>query len=100
MTEPTVLRWPLPTGAGTGGEPYSCPECGAAQRLTAALDLEDWSAEPTYMTCPAGHLWAEERFPRWIGADIFRLALEVNPHLLEDIATLHALQAEGDDPTP
>lgn len=98
--EETVIRWPLPTGAGAGGEPYRCPECGAVERLTAALDLEDWSADPTYMSCPAGHLWAEERFPRWIGADILRLALEGNPHLLEDMATLRALQAEGDDPAP
>lgn len=99
MTEPTVLRWILPAPASNGGEPFSCPECGSVAPLTVALDLEDWSAEPTYMTCPAGHLWAEERFPRWIGADILRLALEANPGLLEDIAELQALQAEGDGPT-
>jgi hypothetical protein len=38
--------------------------------VTVALDEGDLSADPSYMRCPNGHLWAEEAFPRLLGASM------------------------------
>ncbi|MFE9391191.1 hypothetical protein [Streptomyces sp. NPDC006784] len=80
MTDTPVIRWPLPTVEDGAG--FACPTCGAAEGILAALDAEDSSADPTYLECPAGHLWAEQRFPRFIGASILRRILAADPNAL------------------
>lgn len=83
MTDPrTVVRYPLPGGG------FRCPTCGVAEGITVALDLEDRSAEPSYMQCPDGHFWPEPCFPRMIGAGMLRRAIEADPGFLDRIHPL------------
>ncbi|WP_328845456.1 hypothetical protein [Streptomyces sp. NBC_00258] len=81
MGTPTVVRWPLPGGG------FACPTCGAAEGNTVALDAAEFSGEPSYMQCPAGHLWAEPAFPRLLAGGILRGAdpqhVAVMPELLK-----------------
>lgn len=73
----SVVHWPLPGGG------FRCPTCGSVEGNTVALDLEDFSPEPSYMRCPEGHLWAEPAFPRMLGAGMLRSALAQDPGYLD-----------------
>lgn len=85
MSETPVIRFPLPDGDG-----FACPTCSATSGITVALDLEDTSAEPSYMRCPDGHYWAEPCFPRLVGAGMLRSALALDPNFLDVMAPLSA----------
>lgn len=90
MTEPTVLRWPMPGRVTVGrGETLACPVCGAVERLVLGMDLDDRSEEPSYMACPGGHTWAEGRLPRWFGALLLADILDIEPSILDDLQREH-----------
>ncbi|MFF2511682.1 hypothetical protein [Streptomyces sp. NPDC058086] len=92
MSEPTVLRWRLPFAPVDGaGRPVVCPTCGVGERLVLGMDLDDHSDEPSYMTCPSGHSWLDERFTRKYGALFLADILDAEPGLL---AHLDDLQRE------
>lgn len=92
MTTPPVLRWPMPGRVvDQAGHLIACPVCGALEHLVLGMDLDDHSDEPSYMACPGGHTWPEERLPRRLGALLLADILEAEPGLL---AELEALQRE------
>lgn len=96
MTEPTILRWPLPMPVPRGGVPIACPTCGGVDRLVIAMDLDDRSEEPSYMTCQQGHTWAEPLLPRRFGAQLLGDILEADPSLLGRLDDLREVQARGE----
>lgn len=93
MSQPVVLRWPLPGFTTVGGVLITCPECGAGDRLTLGMDLDDTSDGPSYMSCQQGHLWPEDRFPRRLAAEFLDEILHVDPTLLGQLGQLRTAQA-------
>lgn len=94
MTEPAVLRCPLPGRVVISDAPIACPTCGAADRLILGMDLDDRGDEPSYMSCPGGHTWAEERLPRWFSAGLLDEIFQVDPTLLGRLEEIRAMQEE------
>lgn len=92
MSEPTVLRWPLPTPVRRGDVQIACPVCGSIEPLTIGMDLDDRGDDPSYLTCPDGHTWAEPLFPRWMGAELLGLILDDEPGLLGELQELQEFQ--------
>lgn len=84
MSSPTVVRWPLPGGG------FTCPTCGAGEGNTVALDAAEYSGEPSYMQCPAGHLWAEPAFPRLLAGGILRGADPQHVAVMGELLELRA----------
>lgn len=83
MTAPVVLRWPMPGPIrGVGGHVVACPECYLTVRLVLAMDLDDSSDEPSYLTCPGGHTWPEPAVPRRLAALLLAEVLAADPSLL------------------
>lgn len=96
MSEPPVLRWPMPGRVTVGrGEALACPVCGAVERLVLGMDLDDQSEEPSYMTCPGGHTWAEGRLPRWFGALLLADILDIEPGILAHLDDLQREHGAG-----
>jgi hypothetical protein len=93
MSEPVVLRWPLPGITTVEGVLITCPECGAEDRLALGMDLDDRSDGPAYMSCQQGHLWAEERFSRRIAGEFLDEMLQLDPTLLGHLDDLRDAQA-------
>ena len=85
MTTPAVLRWamPGPFVDHTTGRTVACPECRATARLVVGMDLDDVdSDDPSWVSCPAGHRWAEAGLPRGLAALILAEILDEDPSLL------------------
>lgn len=96
MSEPVVLRWPLLGRTTVEGVLIVCPECGAEDRLTLGMDLDDRSEGPAFMACPEGHLWAEERFSRRLAGEFLDEILQLDPTLLGQLDALRdALVRKG-----
>ncbi|MEV8036733.1 hypothetical protein [Streptomyces sp. NPDC086182] len=92
MSEPIVLRWPLPAAPVDGaGRPVVCPVCGTGEGLVLGMDLDDHSDAPSAMACPSGHSWFEERFPRRYGALLLADVLDAEPGLLADLALMQRM---------
>ena len=92
MKAPVVLRWPLPDIAES--HLAACPACGTRSSLTLAMDLDDRSDAPSYMTCPQGHTWAEDSFPRRLAAELLDDILQVYPDLLGWLDDLREMQGD------
>jgi hypothetical protein len=92
MTEPVVIRWPIPDHAVLASGPITCPTCGGDESLTLAMDLHDRSDDPSYMSCPVGHIWAEERFPRIFAAELLDEILQIDPSILGHLDELREIQ--------
>lgn len=85
MSTPAVLRWamPGPFVDHTTGRVAACPECGARERLVVGMDLDDVdSVDPSWVSCPAGHQWAEAGLPRSLAALILAEILDADPSIL------------------
>lgn len=96
MSEPAVLRWPLPGRVvDQDGRPIACPQCGAADRLLLGMDLDDHTDAPSYMSCRSGHSWAEERMPRRLGVLLLADILDIEPGILARIDDLQRAHGAG-----
>ncbi|MFJ4623057.1 hypothetical protein [Streptomyces sp. NPDC088812] len=96
MSEPVVLRWQMPAPIrGAGGRVAACPECGLMVRLILAMDLDDHSDEPSYLTCPGGHTWPEAAIPRRLGALLLAEILESDPGLYGRLDELREIYGNG-----
>jgi len=60
-----------------------CPVCGQDDDLTLIIDSGDFSETPSYMKCDDGHQWAEPRFPRHMGAELFARKLRDHPEMVD-----------------
>lgn len=97
MSTPPVLRWPLPGRVlGTDEQLIACPTCGADEALALGMDLDDHTDAPSYMSCRAGHSWAEERLPRRLGAELLADILDVDPSILGRLDELRDVYGERD----
>lgn len=98
MTTPAVLRWamPGPFVDHTTGRTVSCPECRLTERLVVPMDLDDVdSDEPSYITCPGGHTWAEAGLPRRLAALILAEILDAEPSILGRLEELRREHESG-----
>ncbi|WP_329340728.1 hypothetical protein OG252_33225 [Streptomyces sp. NBC_01352] len=69
----------LPDGArGRGGAPIACPRCRARKGLAVGFDSHVFDREPSTMRCLNGHQWDEERFPRWVAANLSHTATDLD----------------------
>ncbi|MFF4836574.1 hypothetical protein [Streptomyces sp. NPDC001315] len=97
MSTPPVLRWPMPGRVlGIDGQLIACPTCGAGEALALGMDLDDHTDAPSYMSCQAGHSWAEERLPRRLGAELLATILDIEPGLLGSLDELRDVHGGTD----
>ncbi|MFI5684662.1 hypothetical protein [Streptomyces sp. NPDC051636] len=87
------MPWP---SSGEAGQRIACPQCDATHPLVVAMDLDAAdSQEPSWLTCPNQHTWAEAALPQSMPALLFAAILDAEPGLF---AHLDELRREyGDD---
>ncbi|TXJ73296.1 hypothetical protein E2C11_29600 [Streptomyces lavendulae] len=98
MSTPAVLRWAMPWPiSGGNGQRIACPQCDITVPLVIAMDLDAIdSQEPSWLTCPSGHAWAEASLPAALPAQFLADILDAEPGVL---GSLDALRREyGGDP--
>ncbi|QJS13211.1 hypothetical protein HKX69_29995 [Streptomyces argyrophyllae] len=97
MSTPAVLRWAIPWPfSGETGERIACPQCGAVQPLVVAMDLDAVdSQEPTWLTCPAQHTWAEADLPQCMPAQLLADVLDAEPGLFANLDELRREYGDG-----
>ncbi|MDX2708085.1 hypothetical protein PV350_35360 [Streptomyces sp. PA03-6a] len=75
----TRFELPVELEDANDGTVIGCPECGETFPLVLGIDSGDASDAPSYLTCPAGHTWAEPRCPRRLGGAILDALFRDNP---------------------
>lgn len=80
LSRPQAAGWVhLPEGAsGPTGERVACPTCAATHGLAVEFDSHDINIGPSPMRCLAGHVWSEERIPRWAAAQFSQEATDLD----------------------
>lgn len=97
MSTPPVLRWPMPGPFvdHTSGRVIECPTCRETERLVVAMDLDDHSEGPSYITCPGGHTWPEAGLPRRLAALLLAEIFEAEPSLFAHLEELQRVHGAG-----